>query len=149
MGSSELIQNIKTILEDQKLAVLSTHDGARPYSNLVCFASTDDLRCLVFATARATHKYTNIAADRRVAMLIDTRVNEATDTDRATAVTVLGTAREVDGDEREDLLVRYINKHPQLKPFVSSPTTALLKVEADKYIVVNRFQHVQEITMRP
>jgi heme iron utilization protein len=149
MGSSKLIQSIKAIFEDQKLAVLSTRDGDQPYSNLVCFAATDDLRCLVFATARATRKYANIMADCAVAMLIDNRANEAADTDKATAVTVLGTAREVGGHEREKLLIRYIDKHPQLESFASLPTTALFNVEVGKYVVVNRFQHVREMSMRP
>jgi len=149
MGSSELIQAIKAIFEDQLLAVLSTREGDQPYSNLVCFAATDDLRCLIFATARATRKYANITADCRVAMLVDNRANKAADIDKATAVTVLGTAREVGGDEREEFLAHYIDKHPHLKPFASSPATALFKVEVGKYVVVNSFQHVQELSMRP
>jgi len=147
MGSSELMQSIRDIFDDQKLAVLSPREGDQPYSTLVCFAATGDLRCLIFATPRATHKYANIAADCRVAMLVDNRANEAADTDKATAVTALGEAREVSGDEREDLFARYIDKHPHLKLFVSSPTTALFKVETGKYIVVNRFQHVEEISI--
>ena len=149
MGSSELFLTIKAIFEDQLLAVLSTRERDQPYSNLVCFAATDDLRCLVFATARATRKYANIKADSRVAMLVDNRANVAADIDRATAVTVLGMAREVGGDEKEDLLARYTDKHPHLQPFVSSSATALFKVEVGKYVVVNSFQHVQELSMRP
>ena len=147
MGSSELFLTIKAIFEDQLLAVLSTRERDQPYSNLVCFAATDDLRCLVFATARATRKYANIKADSRVAMLVDNRANVAADINRATAVTVLGTAREVRGEEREDLLARYLGRHPHLESFASSPATALFKVEADKYIVASRFQHVQELSM--
>ncbi len=148
MGSSKLIQTIRAILDDQLLAVLSTHDGDQPYSSLVCFAATDDLRYLIFVTPRGTRKFANIEADCRVAMLIDNRANEAADTDNATAVTVLGTALEVGGDEREALLSRYLNRHPHLRPFASSPATALFKVEAGKYIVANRFQHVQEMDVR-
>ena len=117
MGSSKLIQSIKAIFEDQLLAVLSTREGDQPYSNLVCFAATDDLRCLVFATPRATRKYANIEGGFRVAMLVDNRANEAADIDKATAVTVLGTAREVRGEEREDLLARYLGRHPHLESF--------------------------------
>jgi nitroimidazol reductase NimA-like FMN-containing flavoprotein (pyridoxamine 5'-phosphate oxidase superfamily) len=147
MGSSKLIQSIKAIFEDQLLAVLSTREGDQPYSSLVCFAATDDLRCLIFATPRDTRKYANIEADCRVAMLVDNRANDAADIDKATAVTVLGTAREVRGEERGDLLARYLGRHPHLESFASSPATALFKVEADKYIVASRFQHVQELSM--
>jgi heme iron utilization protein len=149
MGSSELFLTIKAIFEDQLLAVLSTRERDQPYSNLVCFAATDDLRCLVFATPRATRKYANIKADSRVAMLVDNRGNVAADIDKATAVTVLGAAWEVEGEERENLLTRYVDRHPHLHPFVSSSATALFKVEVGKYVVVNSFQHVRELTMRP
>jgi nitroimidazol reductase NimA-like FMN-containing flavoprotein (pyridoxamine 5'-phosphate oxidase superfamily) len=149
MGSSELIRSIKDIFDDQKLAVLSTRDGDQPYNTLVCFAATGDLRSLIFATPRATRKYANIAADCRVAMLVDNRANEAADTDKATAVTALGEAWEVSGNEREDLFACYIGKHPHLKSFASLPTTALFKVNASKYIVVNKFQHVQEVNIGP
>ena len=64
MGSSNLIQTIKAVFEDQNLAVLSTRDGDQPYSNLVCFAATDDLRYLIFATTRATRKYANIGGGK-------------------------------------------------------------------------------------
>jgi nitroimidazol reductase NimA-like FMN-containing flavoprotein (pyridoxamine 5'-phosphate oxidase superfamily) len=142
-----MFQTLKVILDDQRLAVLSTRDGNQPYCNLVCFAATDNLRSLVFATPRATRKYANLSAEFRVAMLVDDRANEAADTDKATAVTAIGMARELSGQEKVDLLSRYIDKHPQLKRFASSSDTALFRIEVDRYIV-SRFQHTQVISMR-
>ncbi len=146
MERSEMIQTLKVILDDQRLAVLSTRDGNQPYCNLVCFNATDNLQCLVFATPRSTRKYANLSAEFRVAMLVDDRANEAADTDKATAVTAIGMARELSGQEKVDLLGRYIDKHPQLKAFASSSDTALFKIEVDRYIV-SRFQHTQVISM--
>lgn len=147
MERSDMFQTIKAILDDQRLAVLSTRDGNQPYCNLVCFVATDNLQSLVFATPRATRKYANLSAEFRVAMLVDDRANEAADTDRATAVTAMGMARELSGQEKVDLLSRYIDKHPQLKAFASSSDTALFRIEVDRYIV-SRFQHTQVINMR-
>jgi heme iron utilization protein len=148
VGPHEPSLAVRAILEDQKLAVLSTRYEDKPYCNLVCFVATSDLRCLIFATARNTRKYANLTRDPQVAMLIDNRANEAADVDKATAVTALGTAVEVNGEEREDLLSLYVNKHPHLEPFASSPATALFRVDTGTYIVVNRFRHVEEIDMR-
>ena len=141
-----LIQTVKNILDDQNLAVLSTRDGNQPYSNLVCFTATDDLRCLVFATPRATRKYANLSAELKVAMLVDDRTNKAGDTQEATAVTAIGTARELGGQERLNSLGCYIGKHPQLESFVSSSDTALFKIEVERYIV-SKFENTEVICM--
>lgn len=146
MERSALMQTLKVILRDQRLAVLSTRDGNQPYCNLVCFTATDDLRCLVFATPRATRKYANLSAEFKVAMLVDDRANEAADTDNATAVTAIGIARELNGQEKVDLLGRYVDKHPQLDAFAASADTALFTIAVDRYIV-SRFQNTQVITM--
>jgi hypothetical protein len=45
---------VRELLESQRLAVLSTQGQVQPYSNLVAFAATPDLKYLIFATARAT-----------------------------------------------------------------------------------------------
>ena len=80
---------LKKLLNDlfssQPLAVLATQGKGQPYGNLVAFAATDDLKSLLFATARATRKYANITTDPRVAMVIDSRTNQKTDFQRAVA----------------------------------------------------------------
>ena len=51
---------LKEVLNMQYFAVLNTLGEGLPYSNLVSFAVTDDLRSLVFVTNRNTRKYKNI-----------------------------------------------------------------------------------------
>jgi hypothetical protein len=80
-------------------------------------------------------------------MVIDTRTNQAADFSDATAVTALGEVEEVDADDRQEFLNIYIEKHPYLKEFVESPTCALLWVRIKNYIMVSRFQNVQELHM--
>ena len=136
---------IKGILDLQKLSVLATQGDGRPYGSLVAFAATSDLKTLLFATKRATRKYSNLLAHPDVAMVIDTRTNQVADFSDATAVTALGEVEEVDADDRQEFLNIYIEKHPNLKEFVQSPTCALLRVRVKNYIVVSRFQNVQEL----
>jgi len=146
---AEVWATIRALLESQRLAVLSTPDHIQPYSNLVAFAATPDLKYLLFATTRATRKYANLLANRRVSILIDNRSNEAADFAEAAAVTVLGQAEEMQGTELTQLLPLYLGRHPYLRDFVTSPTCALFRVSVERYILVTRFQDVREIIPGP
>jgi nitroimidazol reductase NimA-like FMN-containing flavoprotein (pyridoxamine 5'-phosphate oxidase superfamily) len=141
----QLREAIKGILDLQKLSVLATQGDGRPYGSLVAFAATADLKTLLFATKRATRKYSNLLAHPDVAMVIDTRTNQAADFSDATAVTALGEVEEVAADDRQEFLNIYIEKHPYLKEFVELPTCVLLRVRVRNYIMVSRFQNVQEL----
>ena len=118
------------LLSAQKLAVLSTHESGQPYANLVAFACSDDLKWLYFATARSTRKFANLLEDARVALLISSSTNKEADFQEAMAATVVGSAVEVLGEERQSALTAYLAKHPYLEEFVRSPTCALVKVSS-------------------
>lgn len=141
----EVVDNIRELLASQRLAVLSTQNQGQPYSNLVAFAVTPDLKYLLFATTRATRKFANLLADSRVSLLLDNRTNEEADFAEAAALTVLGQAWEVHGGDRQQLLAVYLEKHPYLRDFVTSPNCALLRVTVARFILVNRFQDVREV----
>ena len=142
----EIIQNL---LHSQRLAVLSTQMSGRPYSNLVAFAATTNLKEILIATTRATRKFANVIGEPRVSLLIDDRSNNETDFGEASAVTILGTAEEVFGPEREQYRSIYLKKHQYLLDFVNSPTCALIRVTVEKFIIVTRFQEVREISPAP
>lgn len=136
---------LRALLSTQRLAVLSTHRGGAPYSNLVAFSVTEDLAVLYFATTRPTRKYENLIADPRVSLLIDDRSNSPSDLYRATAATALGTASELGGLQREEGSRIYLTAHPELSSFTASPSCALFEVRVSTYIIVTRFQEVREI----
>jgi uncharacterized pyridoxamine 5'-phosphate oxidase family protein len=149
MNESELKSRLKALFEEQRLSVLSTHDQGQPYSSLVAFSASPDLKRLHFATSRATRKYANLLKNRRVSLLMDNRSNSTSDFREAMAVTVTGVAREVGEDEKGDLKEGYLAKHPYLDEFVSAPTCALFEVDVDTYFAVHRFQNVLELHMKP
>lgn len=142
-------EDLKGLFALQRLAVLATQNEGQPYTNLVAFTASKDLKQLFFATTRATRKYANLTADSRVAMLIDNRSNEAADFRWAMAVTATGKVEEIEGHEREKALKIYLAKHPHLEEFVSSPSCALLKISVDRYRVASRFQEVIEVHVKP
>jgi heme iron utilization protein len=142
---SNVKRDLGKLLRSQPLAVLATHDRGQPYTSLVAFASSLDLKSLYFATTRSTRKYANLCADPRVSMLVDNRSNEASDFRRAMASTATGTAGEVPALERENVLDSYLAKHPHLREFVLSPSCALCQIRVRSFFVVTRFQSVVEV----
>jgi nitroimidazol reductase NimA-like FMN-containing flavoprotein (pyridoxamine 5'-phosphate oxidase superfamily) len=140
---------LRELFGSQSLAVLATQREGQPFTNLVAFAATDDLKYLAFATTRATRKYANLSADSQVAMLVDNRRNQISDFENAAAVTAIGKAEEAEGEQRDRLMEVYLSKHPHLKGFATSPTCALMKVTVEKYDIVRRFQNVVELRMKP
>ena len=145
----DIRQVLNELLNHQRLAVLSTHTSGQPYANLVAFACSDDLRFLYFVTPRTTRKFSNLQNDCRMALLITSSANQETDFHEAMAVTVVGSAGEISGPEKETALERYLERHPYLEEFARSPTCALMKVHARSYILVQNFQHVMELHIEP
>jgi hypothetical protein len=145
--AQELRELTRALLGGQPLAVLATHGPGGAHACLVAFAFTEDLAQLLLATPRATRKFENLGSDRRVALLVDNRRNRESDFREAAAATVFGFAEEVPEAEREPLLALYLQRHPHLKEFATSPATALLRVEVEKYSLVTRFQEVEELRM--
>jgi heme iron utilization protein len=142
---AELELLLRKLFSNQLLAVLGTQSQAGPYGSLVAFYATDDLKYLVFATARSTRKYDNLTSTPQVAMVIDNRSNKEGDFQEAIAVTAVGKAKEVESSEKEQLQTLYLAKHPCLFDFVQTPACALLKIEAETYYIVRQFQQVTEL----
>ncbi|MGC8602657.1 MAG: pyridoxamine 5'-phosphate oxidase family protein, partial [Desulfomonilaceae bacterium] len=144
----QLRNELRNLFSSQRFGALATLEPTHPYLNLVAFAATHDLKNILFATTRTTRKYSNIATQSGVAMLVDNRSNEASDLRRAIAVTVIGTAIELEENEKTDSERIYLVKHPQMKEFLASPTTALIKLNVDYYYLVTRFQNIAILDLK-
>jgi nitroimidazol reductase NimA-like FMN-containing flavoprotein (pyridoxamine 5'-phosphate oxidase superfamily) len=143
----ELSDLIRRVLASQRLAVLATQSEGQPYGNLIAFAEADNLGSLLFVTSRNTRKYTNIVASKKVAILIDSRTNQALDLKNAVAITALGTIEEASTLNKEHLSEIYVAKQPQLKDFLRKPSNALMKVSITDYIVAT-FESVKHFPVR-
>ncbi|NPV63306.1 MAG: pyridoxamine 5'-phosphate oxidase family protein [Methanotrichaceae archaeon] len=145
--TSDLRDRIFNLLESQSLAVLATQKDGQSYANLVAFAVSDNLQTMIFATSRSTRKFSNIQSNSLVALLADNRLNRPADLKDALAVTAIGKAMEANGAEKEKLSSMYLDKHPHMSDFISSPNQALIRVNVSKYIVVSNFQRVLEMNV--
>lgn len=148
-GTVAVAERLEVMDRTQRHAVLATVSDGQPYTSLVAFAMTPDMKQAVFATPRNTAKYRNILANNRVALLIDTRSNTDASYMKSEAVTVIGTARPVRrGRKREELSGILIRKHPALRKFVLATTTAVIVVEAERCLHTGSFQEVSEWRVR-
>ncbi len=132
------------MLRQQPFGVLGTSREGHAYTSLVAFAAAADLDKIYFATTRATRKYHNLNQDNQVALLIDNRSDHSMSLYESAAVTAYGTASEVDPDGEQQAGRAYLLKHPHLRTFLSSPSTALFCIQVGTYQLVQRFQNVVE-----
>jgi nitroimidazol reductase NimA-like FMN-containing flavoprotein (pyridoxamine 5'-phosphate oxidase superfamily) len=144
---AEQINRLKTFFQTQRLTVLATQEPGHPYLSLMAYILTDDLKYLVAATKRGTRKYSNIIKTPGVAFLVDNRTNQGSDFRNTLAVTGIGTAEEIKGPEKESLIKRFLETHPELDAFVRSPECALIKIKIDKYVIIHHFQEAEELEM--
>ncbi|MDX9802189.1 MAG: pyridoxamine 5'-phosphate oxidase family protein [Spirochaetia bacterium] len=144
-GRRNAENSIKELLDSESFAVLSTQGEGQPYSSLISFACTDDLKKLVFATPSDTRKFSLITQSGRVSILIDNRSEGHESLNRLCAVTVTGRASVVkDKSEAEKWKKSLIKAHPYLEAFVKAGSSAVILVDAERYFFVKRFQEVIE-----
>lgn len=137
------------MLRQQPFGVLGTSREGHAYTSLVAFAATEDLGRIYFATTRATRKYHNLSQDNQVALLVDNRSDYGMSLYESAAVTAYGTACEVSLGNDQSASNSYLAKHPHLRTFLSSPSTALFCIKVENYQLVQRFQNVTEFRIDP
>lgn len=103
------------------------------------------MKSLIFVTNRNTRKYRNIKENNNISLLIDNRTNQPSDVTKATAITVIGTARE-ELDNKSSFQAIFLAKHPQLQRFADEPQNSLILVEVSEYIIAD-FDETQRVVM--
>jgi nitroimidazol reductase NimA-like FMN-containing flavoprotein (pyridoxamine 5'-phosphate oxidase superfamily) len=141
---NELKEKIRFLLSSQSLGVLATSQEGHPYTSLVGFAFSEDLRQLFFATKKASRKFANLQTDPRVCLLVDSRDGNA-DFGGIMAASAFGNAREVTGLERQKLVAAYLDRHPGLAEFVQSPNCVLIRIKVRRYALVRHLADVGEL----
>ena len=102
-----------------------------PHCSLMSYVPDRDCREIYMMTQKGTKKFRNLAANRAVSLLIDTREEDCgADRARIKALTVSGVFKTI-GDKAKKKLVRQklLKKHPQLKPFAEDPDAEVFAVK--------------------
>lgn len=140
-----LNEDIRKLLESQEFAVLATRGEDITVTSLITFASSLDLKNLVFATPRDTGKFNLISSDENISILVDDRSLQQDSINKISALTITGKARILSNEneifEWGGLLLK---KHPNLNSFLKTPTSAIILVEVIRYHYVKKFQEVWE-----
>lgn len=141
----ELENDVRKLLQFQAFAVLATRGKDIIVTSLITFASSDDLKRLVFATPRNTGKFDLIERNENISILVDDRSLHQDSINKISALTITGKAR-ILTDEKEILewVGLFTEKHPNLTSFVNAPTSAVILVEVVRYHYVRKFQEVLE-----
>ena len=140
-----LMDRLKKLFRSQKLGVLATQQKKNPYTNLIAFSSSDDMRQIVFATAKTTRKFENMISNSNVSFFIDNRSNKAADFRKAMGVTAVGSVRQIRKNKNSTMMKCYLQKHPQLASFLDSKSCAFLCIDVKSIYIVERFQNVIEV----
>ncbi|MBN1367126.1 MAG: pyridoxamine 5'-phosphate oxidase family protein [Dehalococcoidales bacterium] len=141
--SADIQLFIKKVMEKQYFAVLASVGQGQPYSNLVAYTFTEDLKTIWFITSRNTRKYDNIKANKQVSLLIDNRRNQPEDLSGAVAITAIGTVHEETTSTNQAKSI-FLARHPYLKEFINQPGTAIIAVGISEYIVAS-FSQTQRL----
>lgn len=140
----QFLEKLGKLFSVTQLAVLATDYDGSPYTSLIAFIASENLREIIFATSSDTKKYKYLKGNPRIALLADNRSNAVDDFSDAMAVTILGNATELAGAERDHSLRIYSEKLPDLAEFVHSPSCALFRVTVSSYSLVEEFEKVSE-----
>lgn len=144
MDKRELLKKIRNLFKSQMFGVIATDMQGIPYTSLVAYCSTDDLKYLIFATSKKTRKFQNLMNNSNISILIDNRENNPSDFSKAITVTALGNAEEIQKNE-DNFKNLFIKKHPDLTDFINSSDCTLFRIKVDKYQFVSNFQSVEYI----
>ncbi len=138
-------ERIRALVAEEAFAVLCTQGDGQPYGSVVAYAYDPDLKSFVFATPRATRKFRLLSLCDRVALVVDNRGKHPGDLMKVGAVTITGRAEQLElGPGYEECARLLMVRHPYLKSFVESPSTALFRVDAVRFLHVTRFQEVRQ-----
>jgi len=139
-------QDISDLLNKESFAVLATQGQGQPYTSLMSFNATEDLKKIVFSTPQETRKFELLKKSDKVALMIDNRSQTPPSLNRISAVTITGKANIIPSEKAQKWADFLIEKHPYQKSFILAPSTTLVVVDVYRYFLVKRFQEVVEWT---
>jgi nitroimidazol reductase NimA-like FMN-containing flavoprotein (pyridoxamine 5'-phosphate oxidase superfamily) len=130
-----MLKKMKKLVKDKDVCVLATVTGNLPHCSLMSYVPARDCREIYMMTQKGTKKYRNLAANRKVSLLIDSREEDCgADRDKIKALTVSGVFSPISDKARKKLVRQtLLKKHPQLKPFAEDPDTEVFAVKVKSF----------------
>jgi nitroimidazol reductase NimA-like FMN-containing flavoprotein (pyridoxamine 5'-phosphate oxidase superfamily) len=130
-----MLKKMKKLVKDKDVCVLATVMDNVPHCSLMSYVPDRDCLEIYMMTQKGTKKFRNLAANRAVSLLIDTREEDCgAHRAKIRALTVSGVFKTI-SDKAKKKLVRQklLKKHPQLKPFAEDPDTEVFAVKMKSF----------------
>jgi nitroimidazol reductase NimA-like FMN-containing flavoprotein (pyridoxamine 5'-phosphate oxidase superfamily) len=141
-----MLDKIKTLVRENDICVLATSGADGPHTSLMAYVCAEEVADIYLVTSRHSLKYRNMVQDERVSLLVDTRDKEPRGTIRA--LTITGQARVVpDGAQRDDLLQRFVRRHPHLGGLLAQENIALVRIRIRAFQLLNGPQEAHHILL--
>jgi len=142
--TKDIFKQIKNIADTSSLAVLATEVNGAPYTSLIGYLLSVDLKYLYFFTPKNTEKFKNIEINPNVSILIDNRNKNTGKKSLITAITIIGKASIKEKFDKT-ILNKFLVDSPELEEFTKTGLNVLVRVNIDKYILVSKLQEIIEI----
>jgi len=137
MSNPKIIRSyVEEALQSERLAVLATEGDGQPHASLIAITPFEGIRQLVFATYRNTRKYSNMALNRKVPVLVERGNGVPHEPQKSFVITAFGYAEEITTGIKHAALQALLAKHPNLESFTDASDCALLLVTVNEYQVV-------------
>jgi len=147
MEKEALRNTVEALLRTEKFGVLATSGEEGPYTSLLSFVVSDDLRSIIFATSSMTGKFRNLMSSPSVSFLVDNRGARGGEIMEIETLSAIGEAYVLTDKQSSFLKGRLLQKFPDLGSFLADPETAIVEVKVKKYIMVSRFQEAAVLGM--
>ncbi len=134
-----MLKKMKKIVKDKDVCVLATVNQNVPHCSLMSYVPDRDCREIYMMAQKSTKKYRNLAANKAVSLLIDTREEDCgADRAKIKALTVSGVFAPIRSAAKKKLVCRkLLRKHPQLKPFADDPDAEVFAVKAKSFLLLD------------
>jgi nitroimidazol reductase NimA-like FMN-containing flavoprotein (pyridoxamine 5'-phosphate oxidase superfamily) len=96
------------------MCALATSWEDQPWVSLMAYVFEPERKSLLLITPASSRKTQNLRVNPKVALLVDTRRDEAAAREGIMALSVDGVAEFLDGEEAEDAKRRILELHPEL-----------------------------------
>jgi nitroimidazol reductase NimA-like FMN-containing flavoprotein (pyridoxamine 5'-phosphate oxidase superfamily) len=130
-----MLKKMKKIVKDKDVCVLATVMDNVPHCSLMSYMPDRDCLEIYMMTRKGTKKFRNLAVNKTVSLLIDTREEDCgADRARIKALTVSGVFNTISEKAKKKLVrQKLLKKHPQLKPFAQDPDTEVFAVKVKSF----------------
>lgn len=133
-----MLDRVNEMLIDNSLCVLCTVSGDLPYSSLMTYVLSDDLKTVYMVTVRESRKYRNLLENPKVSLLVDNRQNLASTSDETVAsITFEGILKHLEPLETEVVRIQLVDRHGELKEILKNPDCVIFGIELKTFLLLS------------